>query len=480
MSDSVQLEPANSRMRWLGCRKTIGCAVALLLGCGAEAPRGLENATEAKVESREQFVVWLSDLDPLVVEHATWHNAPCASPGARHCHPDVRGEDFLKFHRKYLRRLRNKFDELGRTEDIEPWYQLPPEMKLSMNGWTMAHAAAEQALLNNLNPSTGVPFASVNEFGDYLERNLHDSLHGIARKAYGETAIGPASISPTSTYFFKIHGYVEYLYQRFQRADMTKDGKADLLRRSPTTGENYRGAMDGTTITEWKDMVSMSDQGCRWKMGGVADFNFDGFQDLVWHGPGCSRTRVWYLGASSVRIDDAEMPPANDSWRLVGTGDFNRDLWPDLLWVRESTNQLSFEMMDNTVFLGSVTRQLPTQQQAVLLADFDDDGFLDLLLRNRTTLAYTIQYLRSGHVFASAAGRRVNVGGPSDAFTSVVGSGRYHAGAGGTNADLVWVREPCSSCNVSLLVTPWTQASGAGVSQGVGTFARTFEYTSPR
>ena len=137
-------------------------------------------------------------------------------------------------------------------------------------------------------------------------------------------------------------------------------------------------------------------------------------------------------------------------------------------------------MMDGPTFLGGVTRQVPAGHAIHALGDFDDDGFLDLLFRNLSTMQYKIQYLKTGHVFASAGSRLTNVSGPLDPFHSVVGTGRYHSGPGGMNVHLLWFYDPpCGTCAVELFVSRWSWVTGAGALESVAAFTRGPAFNSP-
>ena len=80
-------------------------------------------------------------------------------------------------------------------------------------------------------PATGKRFATLDAYGSFIEANYHGQLHAIAAKAWQSTdaVIADIATSPESTYFFKIHGYIDYLAQRYERGDFNKDGTADLL-----------------------------------------------------------------------------------------------------------------------------------------------------------------------------------------------------------------------------------------------------------
>lgn len=460
----------------LGVRSLIGIGAFALAGCGA-APELVQERQKEQVSTSEQFVVWLSTNDPLVPEHTRWHSG-CDGSGQPSCSRLIKGQQFLTFHRDYLHRLRQRFWSLGRTENIKPWYRVPEEMKFTQFGWTASHAAAEQALLDNIDPATGQPFASLNAFGLFLEERLHNALHGIARQAFGEPAIGPANMSPTSTYFFKIHGYVEWLYQRYERGDWSKNGKSDILRRNLSTGVNSFASMTGNVVGAWSNSLpAVGLGGCNWHMaGGSGDFNFDGNPDLIWRGPDCGLTVVWHLNSNRQYIGESALPGAGTNWRIVGTGDFNEDVLPDILWQRDD-GLLSFEFMDGPNVIGIQERQLQPHQYVAQVIDFDSFIGPDLLIRNLNTMAYSIQYM-VGADLAAAGSRRTIVGGPADPFTTVIGAGRYHTGPGGHAADLLWLNDPpCGPCSLSVFVTPWSATSGAGAQQSVLSSPRGFSFT---
>jgi len=190
-------------------------ALFLLGGCGDD----LSISTSDAQTKTQSFLVW----DPgtaLVDEHTQWHLGGCGAAGARTC--PASGEEFLTFHRNFMDRLRDEFERQGLSADISPWIQLPPEMKNPANGWTAALQNAEDHIWSMIDPATGARFPTLEAYGTYIEQNFHNYLHGLAAAAYGESAIAPINMSPTSTYFFKIHGLVELHFQPSSGAISTR------------------------------------------------------------------------------------------------------------------------------------------------------------------------------------------------------------------------------------------------------------------
>jgi len=420
---------------------TMAALAISLHGCGT-TPGDFEPSPGTELGQTQQFLVW----DPgtaLVNEHVNWHTPPCGESTHRSC--SNQGEDFLVFHRNYLERLRDEYERQGLTTDITPWYSLPSEMKSSSNGWTSALQNAENAIVSMIDPDTGSRFASLDRFGRYVESNYHNALHGLALNAYGESVVG-GLMSPKSTYFFKIHGLIEWHFQRFQKGDFNKDGKSDLIVRNRSTGANQVWFMNNSSVSSKNDSSSLSaTDGCNWYLGAVADLDYDGNLDMVWHGPGCSRV-IARLMNGLTRRTTVELSGVSSAWRLVGAGDLNRDTRPDLVWRNGSTLDLSVWRMNGTSIMGSTSLDIPSGWVTVALADVTDNGIPDLILRKgdiSTGVTYAVQYM----VTNMALGGLFNFAGLSASpFLTPQAVGRYHAGD--EAADLVMLYSPPAAGNL--------------------------------
>lgn len=155
----------------------------------------------ARAESIPNFPQYLLD------RHRHWHhNHTVSSAGA--------GVDFLRFHREFAAESLTWYRaqpgaNLNAVADT--WREVPWELKQSAYGWTASLAAAEQRILSN-SPA----FASEDELGRYIEVNLHNWIHNAAGIHYNESALRFADTSPTSTYFYKIHGLVDYWWSLYR------------------------------------------------------------------------------------------------------------------------------------------------------------------------------------------------------------------------------------------------------------------------
>lgn len=105
----------------------------------------------------------------------------------------------------------------------------------------------------------------------------------------------------------------------------------------------------------------------QWKVAGSADFNLDGWPDLVLQHEGDGRLAVWLMSGTTL-LEEVAVTPGQVSdldWKIRAVGDINRDDWPDLIWQHRTTGDLAAWLMDGT-------RQL----RAVSLAQVADTNWL--------------------------------------------------------------------------------------------------------
>ena len=121
-----------------------------------------------------------------------------------------------------------------------------------------------------------------------------------------------------------------------------------------------------------------------------ADFNGDGFSDLLWQDSVGGTRAVWYLqGGNTTRTPAYLNPPVVDlDWQIVGSGDFNGDGKPDLVWWHRVSGTLYLWYMDGVNRIGDgyfSMRGMPDPRWKVAgVADFDGDGHPDILWEHET------------------------------------------------------------------------------------------------
>jgi hypothetical protein len=168
----------------------------------------------------------------LLDMHHHWHDptAHPGSPGGR-VHPfgtTGGGLEFLQFHHDYMAQFHAWYDTqpFGTAPFNTPPFQTGASAQAAVVGWTSVPAAlkngavtgwggvqiAQEARLTTLTPG----FSSDDDIGNYIEGGIHGWIHGAAAAAFNEPVVGTFH-SPQSTYFYGIHGLVDYWWQQWRK-----------------------------------------------------------------------------------------------------------------------------------------------------------------------------------------------------------------------------------------------------------------------
>ncbi|MFC4098649.1 hypothetical protein [Paenibacillus xanthanilyticus] len=143
----------------------------------------------------------------LLAEHARWHHAN------HHDNPSVLppgyGEQFLRFHRDYIRRALQWYHQAGYDPRlVEAWQDVPEPIRRS----ACYPIQAELRLRNALHS-----FASIDELGRFIEgSNLHGCIHQEAARVFGEPDLNDFDVAPRNTLFYNIHGMIDNWYRQWE------------------------------------------------------------------------------------------------------------------------------------------------------------------------------------------------------------------------------------------------------------------------
>jgi hypothetical protein len=157
------------------------------------------------------FPEYLSNL------HHNWHEPgshPTAGPGRIHTAGTAgAGLEFLTFHHSFMMQAFAWFatQTFNPALDISAWTAIPNELKIPELGWTAFHQAEEARILGN-DPR----FASADQLGTFIELGIHNNwIHGATATFFSEPVVSTFH-SPQSTFFYKIHGLVDYWWKHWQ------------------------------------------------------------------------------------------------------------------------------------------------------------------------------------------------------------------------------------------------------------------------
>jgi hypothetical protein len=83
------------------------------------------------------------------------------------------------------------------------------------------------------------------------------------------------------------------------RYDSDGDGKADILWRNQSTGQNWLWAMNGFDI---KNSSSINTISLDWEIGGRGDVDGDGKSDIVWRNKVTGRNWVYLMDGANIKL----------------------------------------------------------------------------------------------------------------------------------------------------------------------------------
>jgi hypothetical protein len=142
-------------------------------------------------------------------------------------------------------------------------------------------------------------------------------------------------------------------WQMVGTGDFNLDARPDILWRHDSSGENVVWFMFGSLLTSGTFTTPDALEDVRWKMAGVADFDRDGRQDILWHHTHSGEAVLWYMNGTVLRSGTFTDPPGlpDVGWRMAAVGDYNADQKPDIVWRHQVSGQNVVWFMDDNVLI---------------------------------------------------------------------------------------------------------------------------------
>ncbi len=176
------------------------------------------------------------------------------------------------------------------------------------------------------------------------------------------------------------------------KADFNLDGISDLVWRNRVSGDNGVWLMndvgEGGSFEAIAKLNIDPEPNPAWAINGVADFNGNGTEDLLWRNYQTGANGIWLMNELERRAIRNLEVESNTDWYIAGTGDANGDGMPDLYWRndRNGANGIWYLNEDYTTRAKvSITGQDNPNWQLVAVADMNNDDVPDLIWRNRDT-----------------------------------------------------------------------------------------------
>src|SRR6266480_1408750 len=169
-------------------------------------------------------------------------------------------------------------------------------------------------------------------------------------------------------------------------SDFDGDGKADILWRNTSTGENYIWLMNGLS-TASQGSVNFVDPASGWQVQGVGDFDGDGKADILWRNTSTGENYIYLMNGVTIAKPGSINAVSDQAWQVQGIGDFDGAGKADILWRNTSTGENYIYLMNGVTIArpGPINAVSDQAWQVNGIGDFDGDGKADILWRNSST-----------------------------------------------------------------------------------------------
>jgi hypothetical protein len=169
-----------------------------------------------------------------------------------------------------------------------------------------------------------------------------------------------------------------------KRFDFNADGRADILLRNLTTGENYLYPMNGTSVLGTEGYIRTVNS--PWALAGIGDFDGNGTADLLWRNSSNGDNYIYFMNGTTI-ASEGYIRTVPLAWSVAGIADLDGDGKADILLRNLSTGENYLYPMDGLNIKGTegYIRTVASPWTVAGLADFNGDGRADILLRNTTT-----------------------------------------------------------------------------------------------
>ena len=181
--------------------------------------------------------------------------------------------------------------------------------------------------------------------------------------------------------------------------DFDWSGKPDLLLQNNSSNQLSIWFMGGPLGSTLLSSPIFATPLPGWRVVAANDFNGDGAPDLILQNAQTNQVSIWYMGGSQgiTMLSAPIFATATPGWNVMAAADFDGDGYTDLLLQNTQTNQLSIWFMvgsgGTTIMSWPILGVLPPGWTTVAVADFDGDGCPDLVIQNQQTNEIQIWFL---------------------------------------------------------------------------------------
>jgi hypothetical protein len=189
------------------------------------------------------------------------------------------------------------------------------------------------------------------------------------------------------------------------RFDFTGDGRSDLLLRDPTRGELRLFTLDAEQVTAQSSLPHLP---YPWYLEESGDFDGDGTRDLLWRNRTSGKLTAWIVREGAVQGGAALEVPGiklSRSWKIGGCADFDGDGRDDVVLTHPSKGYVEILAMDGARVADRISRSAPSAEWRVAATpDADGDGIAEIVWSHVDTEALRIEWISAPRQATSIAG----------------------------------------------------------------------------
>ncbi|MFT3765290.1 MAG: VCBS repeat-containing protein [Minicystis sp.] len=166
-------------------------------------------------------------------------------------------------------------------------------------------------------------------------------------------------------------------------ADFNRDGFNDVIWTNTERDTAAVWLLSGTHLLAPGPEIA-GPPGHGWVVGNAGDTNGDGMGDAVWYDSTTSRAAVWLMNGARLLAPGPPIPaPPGTGWQLTNVADANGDNLADIFWSNPDTNTMAVWLLNGAQLLapGPEIPGPPGEGWiAITAADFNRDGMSDMIL----------------------------------------------------------------------------------------------------